>query len=210
MPAVTGRIGGTPVRRIAKLPAMPTTKGSCYVPSPRSPVSGPISGQAASGMRFRVRAIYTLVACSLDGSETENLIVGGCLKCVLSGRPSLRTISVRAPFLQFFPCTAPVTRSVHSPRPAGTARLCFTSCGALVSKNGKMVAPQPVPYGFRFPENLLCKERKKHFPDPPKKRRLPLGAGHLTSLRARVSRGSSGQKPTWRKSSWHFTKTPSA
>lgn len=34
------------------------------------------------------------------------------------------------------------------------------------------------PCGFRFPENLLCKERAKHFPDPPEKHRLPLGAGH--------------------------------
>ena len=199
-----------PRRRIAELLAMPTTDGSCCVPSPQSPVSGPVAVRAAKGMRFCVRTFHALVGCSLDGCETEDLIVGGCLKCILSSRPSLRTISVRAPFLQFFPCSPSVTRSVHSPRPAGTARLCFTSCGALVSKNGKMVAPQPVPYGFRFPENLLCKERKKHFPDPPKKRRLPLGAGHLTSLRARVSRCSSGQKPTWRKSSWHSTKTPSA
>ena len=210
MPAVTSRMGGTPMRLVAELLAMPTTDRSCYVPSPRSPVSGPISGRAAKGMRFCVRTLHALVRCSLDGGETEGSPVGGCLQCVLSSRPSLRTVSARAPFLQFFPCSPSVTRSVLFPRPAGTARLCFTDCGAWVSRNGKMVAPQPVPYGFRFPENLLCIERKKHFPDPPKKRRLPLGAGHLASLRARVSRCSSGQKPTWRKTSWHSTKTPSA
>ena len=151
---------------------------------------------------------WLLVA--MDGGEAECSSVGSCLKCVQSRRPGWRIVSVRSPLLQFFPCTSSVTRSVDSPRPAGTARLCFTSCGAWVSRNRKMVAPQPVPYGFRFPENLLCIERKKHFPDPPKKRRLPLGAGHLASLRARVSRCSSGQKPTWRKTSWHSTKTPSA
>ncbi len=189
---------------------MPTTKGSRCVPSHLSPVSGPVAGRAANEMRFCVRAFHSLAACRLDGGEAEGSPVGGGLQCVLSSRPSLRTVSVRAPFLQFFPCSPSVTRSVLFPRPAGTARLCFTDCGAWVSRNGKMVAPQPVPFGFRFPENLLCKERKKHFPDPPKKRRLPLGAGHLASLRARVSRVKSGQKPTWRKSSWHSTKTASA
>ncbi len=64
------------------------------------------------------------------------------------------------------------------------------------------------PCGFRFPENLLRTERAKHFPDPPKKRRLPLGAGHLTSLRAGVSRRQSGQIQTGEKP-WHFMETTS-
>jgi len=186
-----------PRRRIAELLAMPTTDGSCCVPSPQSPVSGPVAVRAAKGMRFCVRTFHALVGCSLDGCETEDLIVGGCLKCILSSRPSLRTISVRAPFLQFFPCSPSVTRSVLFPRPA--ARRVSAS---LAKASALRVSVS---------RKSFVQRTQKHFPDPPKK--TPLGTwerGTLASLRARVSRGSSGQKPTWRKSSWHSTKTPSA
>jgi len=225
MPAMTNRIDGTPIRRIAEFLALPTTSENCCVPSPLSPISGPIARQAANGMRFCVRAIHALVACSY-GRRRGRMFVGWQLPKMrpeqsprladsfgTSAIPPVFSLHFLGHSLGVFPAPHhPTTQRprVGDPDSAGTARLCFTSCGAWVSRNGKMVAPQPVPYGFRFPENLLCKERKKHFPDPPKKRRLPLGAGHLTSLRARVSRCSSGQKPTWRKSSWHSTKIASA
>ena len=73
MPAVTSRIGDIPMRRIAELLAIPTTDGSCYVPSRRSPVSGPVAGQATNGMRFRVRALHALVSCSSGWRRNKEL-----------------------------------------------------------------------------------------------------------------------------------------
>ena len=157
---MTGRIGGTPTRRIAELLAMPTTKGSCYVPSPRSPLSGPFAGRAAKGMRFRVRALHALVACSLDGSEAENWIVGGFLQCVLQSSQSAE-ISVRAPFLQFFPCSPSVTRSVLVPRPA--ARRCSAS--------------SPSGLGFQQQISRAKNALGNFLPEPPQKAHLGLGSG---------------------------------
>jgi hypothetical protein len=73
MPAVTSRIGGTPMWRIAELLTLPTPNGSCYVPSPWSPVSGPVAGQATNGMRFRVRALHALVSCSSGWRRNKEL-----------------------------------------------------------------------------------------------------------------------------------------
>ena len=141
---------------------------------------------------------------ALDGGETENLIVGGCLKCVLSSRPSLRTVSVRAPFLQFFPCSPSVTRSVLVPRPAALrCSASFATANALRVWVSSNKFPAQHARGCGPADEISCRTlHRKHI--------SALGAGHLTSLRARVSRGSSGQKPTWRKSSWHSTKTASA
>jgi hypothetical protein len=90
----------------------------------------------------------------------------------------------RAPSLPYFPCSPSVTRLGADPAPCGTARLCFGLSAALQVS------------AFR---KSFCNDRKKHFPNLPKKRRLALGAGHLASLRARVSRGHSGQIQTGEK-----------
>jgi hypothetical protein len=199
MPTVTN----FPMRRIAELLAMPTTKGSCSVPPPLSPVSGLLLGWLQRECGFACVHCTRWLLVALDGGETENLIVGGCLKCVLQS-PWSAEILVRAPFLQFFPCSPSVTRSVLFPRPAALrCSASFATANALrvwVSNN-KFPAQHARGCG---PADEISRRslRRKHI--------SALGAGHLTSLRARVSRGSSGQKPIWRKSSWHSTKTPSA
>ena len=137
MPAVTSRIGGTPTRRIAEFLVMPTTKGSCYVPSPRSPLSGTVAGWAAKGMRFCVRALHSLVACSLDGGEAENLIVGCFLKCVLSSRPSLRRFRYERHSSSFFPAL-----------PRSLARCCSRARRRF---DVLLRSPRRTPFGSGFP-----------------------------------------------------------
>jgi hypothetical protein len=86
----------------------------------------------------------------------------------------------RAHLSRIFPAHPRSLATVLVPRPAarhGSASACQSPCG------------------FRLSENLL-QRTQKHFPNLPKKRRLALGAGHLASLRARVSRGHSGQIQT--------------
>lgn len=71
-------------------------------------------------------------------------------------------------------------------------------------------SPLRAPCGFRLSEKLFCEDHRKEkgFLNLPKKRRLTLGAGHLASLRARVSRGQSGQIQTG-EMTWNSTKTKS-
>ena len=204
MPAVTSRIGGTPTRRIAEFPAMPTTKGSCSVPSPRSPVSGPVAGRAAKGMRFRVRTFHAQVACSYGLRRDSEFDRSWLPEVRPKQSPQSAEISVRAPFLQFFPCSPSVTRSVLFPRPAALrCSASFATANALRVWVSNNKFPAQHARGCGPADEISCRSlRRKHI--------SALGAGHLTSLRARVSRVKSGQKPTWRKSSWHSTKTASA
>ena len=193
MPAVTN----FPMRRIAEFLALQAADRSCCVSSPRSPVFDPVAGWAAKGMRFCLRALHALVVCSFGGRRDSGFDRSWFPEVRLEQSPWSAEISVRAPFLQFFPCSPSVTRSVLFPRPA--ARRVSAS---LAKASALRVSVS---------RKSFVQRTQKHFPDPPKK--TPLGTwerGTLASLRARVSRGSSGQKPTWRKSSWHSTKTPSA
>ena len=101
----------------------------------------------------------------------------------------------RAPSLPYFPCSPSVTRFGAYPAPCGTARLCFGFAALRVT-------------AFR---KSLCKEqrRKKIFRTFRKSAAWHLGAGHLASLRAGVSRGQSGQTQTG-EMTWHSTKTTSS
>ncbi len=101
----------------------------------------------------------------------------------------------RAPSLPYFPCSPSVTRFGAYPAPCGTARLCFGLAALRVT-------------AFR---KSLCKEqdRKKIFRTFRKSAAWHLGAGHLASLRAGVSRGQSGQIQTG-EMTWHSTKTTSS
>jgi hypothetical protein len=200
MPTVTSRIGGTPMRLVAELLARPTTDESCCVPSPQSPVSGPVARWAANEMRFCVHALRALVGCSLDGSEMENWIVCGCLKCILGSRPGMRRFRYERHSSSFSLLSLGHPLGAV-PAPGGASMFCFVRCGERPSGLG--FQQQISRAENKNTLEISCRSlRRKHI--------SALGAGHLTSLRARVSRGSSGQKPTWRKSSWHSTKTASA
>jgi hypothetical protein len=87
----------------------------------------------------------------------------------------------RAPSLPYFPCLPSVTRLGASPAPCGTALLAFSA------------------FRKSFRQISATSAERKDFPNLPKMRRLALGAGHLASLRARVSRGQSGQIQTGEK-----------
>ena len=84
------------------------------------------------------------------------------------------SVSVKRHPSSYFPCSPSVTRLGAGPAPCGTARLCFGLSAALRVS------------AFR---KSLCKERKKIFRTFRKSAAWHLGAGHLASLRARVSRG---------------------
>jgi hypothetical protein len=103
------------------------------------------------------------------------------------------SVSVHRHPSSYFPCLPSVTRFGAYPAPCGTARLCFGLSAALRVS------------AFR---KSLCKERKKIFRTFRKSAAWHLGAGHLASLRARVSRGNFGQIQTGEKQ-WHSTKTKS-
>jgi hypothetical protein len=133
-----------------------------------------------------------------DGCETVDWIVGCCLKCVLSSHPSLRRFRYERHSSSFsLLCLGHSLGAV--PAPGGASMFCFVRHGERPSGLGFQQQISRAKYTLE----ISCRSlRRKHI--------SALGAGHLTSLRARVSRVKSGQKPTWRKSSWHSTKTPSA
>ena len=118
-------------------------------------------------------------------------------RCLVDGFGLVNTrqrIVSESAILPYFPCSPSVTRSVLIPRPAAR--------GVLLRLRR--------PAGFGFQRKSLCNERRKDFlPNLPKKTRLrPWERGTLASLRARVSRGQSGQIQTGEKQ-WHSTKTKS-
>ncbi len=92
-------------------------------------------------------------------------------------KDALRTsVSIERQFSRIFPAYSRSLALVLIPRPA--ARRVSAS-------------PLRVPCGFRLSENLFARRtaKKKIFRTFRKRRRLTLGARHLASLRARVSRG---------------------
>jgi hypothetical protein len=112
-------------------------------------------------------------------------------------RDALQTsVYLERQFSHIFPVLPSVTRFGATPAPCGTARLCFDLTGALrVSAFRKSFLRRP--------------QKRKRFSEPSEKDAAwHLGAGHLASLRARVSRGQSGQIQTGEKQ-WHSTRTKS-
>ena len=176
----------------------------------RRPEAGPSHGGIAGQMRtIGEHGSSTLYFCSRENGRpgnTVSLLAGG--KGILRSMPSRQVFPLSANSPRIFPAylrslARCLSRALRKLR--GSASLCNPSRSSADLPGTPALR---APCGFRFPENLLCTERSKHFPDPPKKRRLPLGAGHLTSLRARVSRRQSGQIQTGEKQ-WHSTETTS-
>jgi hypothetical protein len=171
----------------------------CSTPSTSSPKSRSLAWQRSEDNAGYRRAWFSYSLLSQpDAWQTttkDSIVVW------LRWRPYRDTLQKerfrREPSLPYFPCSPSVTRSVLVPRPA--ARRCSAS-------------PLRAPCGSGFPnknlpsaaaltgEIFLRSLRRKHI--------SALGAGHLTSLRAGVSRGQSGQIQTGEQR-WHSTKTTS-
>ena len=98
------------------------------------------------------------------------------------------SVSIERHLSRIFPAHPRSLASVLIPRPAARRDSAFSA--------------------FRKSFRLLpaTSAERKDFPNLPKMRRLALGAGHLASLRARVSRGQSGQIQTGEKR-WNSTQT---
>ncbi len=111
----------------------------------------------------------------------------------------LQGVSIERHLSRIFPARPRSLASVLIPRPA--------ALGVLLRPCGR-----PSGLGFQI-KNLLWLRplRGEIFSSEPPQKDTPstLGAGHLASLRARVSRGQSGQIQTGEKQ-WHSTKTTSS
>ena len=139
---------------------------------------------------------WLLVA--LDGSETENLIVGGFLQCILQSPQYADNFGTSA-----IPPVFPLLSLGHSlgafPAPGGASMFCFVRHGER-------------PSGLGFQQQIFCAKntleiscrslRRKHI--------SALGAGHPRVASRKSVPSEIRAKPTWRKSLWHSTKTPSA
>ena len=155
-------------------------------PSPKDRVSAWAYTEASTGPSGAVPPLSAFVAF-LDVQRTQRAFCCLVATASLYSHPSDECFH-RAPILPHFPCSPSVTRFSAYPAPCGNCAPCF--------------------FGFQkiFSANLRTKHGRKDFPNLPKMRRLALGAGHLASLRARVSRGQSGQIQTG-EMTWHSTKT---
>jgi hypothetical protein len=133
--------------------------------------------------------------CRVEG--TKERTTPACrlrIKRIPVQTPSVE-VSVKRHLSRIFPC---LTRSL--------ARCLSRALRQLRGSASHFV--RPADFGFQkiFSARLRTERGRKDFPNLPKKHRLALGAGHLPSLRARVSRVRTGQIQTGEKQ-WHSMKT---
>ncbi len=161
----------------------------CILPSTPSPKDRVFAGGCAEASAEPSGAVRPLSAFAavLDGQRTQRSVCCLVATASLYSHPSGECFH-RAPILPYFPCSPSVTRLGADPAPCGNGAPCFFGIQKI------------------FSANLRTERGRKDFPNLPKMRRLALGAGHLASLRARVSRGQSGQTQTG-EMTWHSTKT---
>ena len=105
----------------------------------------------------------------------------------------LQSVSIGRHLSRIFPAHPRSLALVLIPRPAAR----------------RVSASASPPCGFRLSETLFATNAKTFSEPSEKDAAWHLGAGHLASLRARVSRGQSGQIQTGERS-WHFMKTTSS
>jgi len=178
--------------------AMPTESGRCasHLPLHR-PETGPSHGRAKAMRRCGKCGPSTPCFCSRKSGRLRNivpLLAGGM--GILRSMPSRQVFPSSANSPVFFLLT-----SGHSlgafPAPGGASMFCFVRHGERPSGLGFQQQISRAKYTLE----ISCRSlRRKHI--------SALGAGHLTSLRARVSRRQSGQIQTGEKQ-WHSTETMS-
>ncbi len=191
----------------------------CNSPSFQSPVYRPFAWQSAEGdaEQRTARFTYSLLLQPERWQATSH----GSTAVRLHGRPErhqvLQTsVSIERHLSRISPVFPSVTRIGACPAPVGTSMFCFglppqqvkahlpgpRFCAALrvwVSKQKISLRNMRAAAALRARFSLRSL-RRKHI--------SALGAGHLASLRARVSRGQSGQIQTGEKQ-WQPTETTS-
>ena len=181
-------------------------------PSAVSPFSRLFARQDAGGRTappFGIVHPLSAFAAGLGGRRTQKGFC--CLVAMASDAqwPLQKGVSVEHHLSRIFPAHPRSLASVLTPRPAARR----VSASAFHPSRSKADLPG-TPFAARWVtafRKSLCKEqeRKKIFRTFRKSAAWHLGAGHLASLRAGVSRGQSGQIQTG-EMTWHSTKTTSS
>jgi hypothetical protein len=192
-----------PQRGTSLLPAhTPSELGPCISSSSLSPKDRFFAWRRW-GMMRAIGNYGLLTLCFLRPEEWQTTERRRLL-CGSNGVPIYRYPSAKcfhkAPILRIFPVFPLVTRFGAYPAPSGTRR---------------SASPWRAPYGSGFPNKNLPAATAQRTGEiflrslHRKTRLRHLGAGHLASLRAGVSRGQSGQIQTG-EITWHSTKTTSS
>ena len=173
----------------------------CISPSSPSPNDRSFArrGMGNDASHRKLRSTHSLLLQPWNKQTTEREpLLSGCDGVLIYRYPSGKCFR-KAPYLPYFPCL-PLGHSLRClSRAPRHSTFCF-GCAALrvwVSKQKISLRLRPKVWARFFLRSLHRKTRLRH-----------LGAGHLASLRAGVSRGQSGQIQTG-EMTWHSTKTKS-
>ena len=180
-------------------------------PSAVSPFSRFFARQDAGGRTAPPGVVHSLsaFAAGLGGRRTQRVFY--CPVAMASDAQwTLQTgVFVERHLSRIFPAHPRSLASVLTPRPAAR-RVSASASHPSRSKADLPGTPFAALWVTAFRKSLCKKqERKKIFRTFRKSAAWHLGAGHLASLRAGVSRGQSGQIQTG-EMTWHSTKTTSS
>ena len=180
-------------------------------PSAVSPFFRLFARQDAGGRTVPPDAVHSLSAfvAGLGGLRTQK---GFCCLVVMASDAQWtlqKGVSVEHHLSRIFPAHPRSLASVLTPRPAAR-RVSASASHPSRSKADLPGTPFAALRVTAFRKSFGKKqERKKIFQTFRKSAAWHLGAGHLASLRAGVSRGQSGQIQTG-EMTWHSTKTTSS
>ena len=180
-------------------------------PSAVSPFSRFFARLNAEGTVVPPDTVHPLTAfvAELVGRQTQRffcclVVMASDAQCTLQA-----SVSVECHLSRIFPAHPRSLASVLTPRPAAR-RVSASASHPSRSKADLPGTPFAALRVTAFRKSLCKKqERKKIFRTFRKSAAWHLGAGHLASLRAGVSRGQSGQIQTG-EMTWHSTKTTSS